>query len=70
LPHIIEAFDALSLGLGAGKRWEQHRRQNRDDGNDYQQFDQGESGQAFWLAADTFSARFGIPHSGKHFVHK
>ena len=30
------------FGLGLGQRRQQHRRENGDDGNDYQQLDQGE----------------------------
>jgi len=33
---------AQRLGLGLGQRGQKHRRQNGDDGNNHEQFDQGE----------------------------
>jgi hypothetical protein len=39
---IIEALGLPCLGLGSGKRGEEQRGKNGDDGNHHQQFNQGE----------------------------
>jgi len=40
---VVEAHDAVALGLGLGQRRQEHARQDGDDGDDHQQFDQGEA---------------------------
>ena len=45
LPEVADAVDLLGLGFGFGKRRQQHAGENRDDGDDHQQFDQRERGQ-------------------------
>ena len=42
LAHVVGAFDALRLLLGAGQRGQEHRGENGDDGDDHQQLDEGE----------------------------
>ena len=42
LTEIVHAGGSLGPFLGARQRGQQHRRQNRDDGNYHQQFDQRE----------------------------
>ena len=44
LSHVAQALDLMSLTLGAGKSRKQHARQNGEDGDHYQQFDQGKPG--------------------------
>jgi hypothetical protein len=39
---VAHAHGLLAFLLGPGKRRQQHGRQNRDDGDDHQQFNQGE----------------------------
>lgn len=39
---IVEAFGLLGLGLGLGKSREQHAGENRNNGDDDQQFNQCE----------------------------
>ena len=41
---VAHAPKALGFGLRFGERWQQHARQDRDNGNDHQQFDEGEGG--------------------------
>jgi len=41
--HVAVAFDRQRLAFGARQRRQQQSGQNRDDGNDNQKFDQGES---------------------------
>ena len=48
---IAETHDALGLSLGLAQRRQEHTGQDGDDGNDYQQFDEGEGtavGRAGW----------------------
>ena len=40
LSQIILALSCLGAGLGPAQGGEQHRRQNRDDGNDDEQFNE------------------------------
>ena len=42
LPHIAQTVDLLSFSFCSGKGRQQHRSQNRNDGNDNQQLNQGE----------------------------
>src|SRR6185312_7605854 len=39
LMQVVDAGGAVRGSLGAGKGWQQQRRENPDDGNDHQQFD-------------------------------
>lgn len=41
---VAQASDGLRLALGFGERGQEHPRQDRDDGNDDEQLDEGESG--------------------------
>ena len=41
---VVDATDAQRLGLGLGQSRQKHARQDRDDGNDHQQFNQRECG--------------------------
>jgi len=43
LPHVVQALNAPGLFLGLGYRGQQHGGENRDDGDDHQQFDEGET---------------------------
>jgi hypothetical protein len=43
LAHVVQALDTAGAFLGAAQRRQQHRRQNGDDGDDHQQFNQGEA---------------------------
>ena len=40
---IVHAEDALRFGLGPAERWQEQPGEYCDDGDDNQQFDQGES---------------------------
>ena len=40
---IVHAHDALRFGPGPGQGGKKHRCQDRNDGDDDQQFDQGEA---------------------------
>ncbi len=42
LLHVAQAFSRLGFGFGGGQRGQQHRRQNRDEGDDHQLFDERE----------------------------
>jgi hypothetical protein len=42
LPHVGLADGALPALFGPSQRGQEHRREDRDDGDDDQQFDQGE----------------------------
>ena len=42
LPLIVEAGDGAALVLGARERWQEQRGEDRDDGDDHQQFDERE----------------------------
>ena len=42
MPEIVEALNALALLFGPAQRGQQQGRKERDDGNDRQEFDQGE----------------------------
>ncbi len=58
LSHIVHTTDLFGLFLGLGKRRKEHAGQNRDDGDDDQEFDQGESSQQGlmpqWALGDGF----------------
>ena len=43
LPGVVHALDGLASDFCLGKSGQQHRRQDRNDGNDDEQFDQGKS---------------------------
>ncbi len=43
---IAQAFDPVGFGFRLAKRGQQHRRQDRDDGDDDQQLDQSEAARA------------------------
>lgn len=43
LPAVVHARNGLGAALGAGKRREEQARENRDDGDDDQEFNQSES---------------------------
>ena len=43
LPEVVQTGDAIRLLFGTGQGRQQHGGQNRDDGDDHEQFDQGES---------------------------
>jgi hypothetical protein len=43
LMQVVDASDRLSLLFGLGQRRQQQRREDRDDGNDHEQFDQCET---------------------------
>jgi len=65
---VVHAVDALSLLFGPGQGGQQERRQDGNDGDDHQQFDQGET-RAGRPAAISFgpSEEPGCP--GRSFVH-
>ena len=44
LPDVVETPDAFGRFLRPAQGGQQHRRQNPDDGDDHEQFDQGEGG--------------------------
>lgn len=44
LSQIVQAGNAFGLGFGAGERRKQEARQNRNDGNNDEQLDEGECG--------------------------
>ena len=46
---IVHALDAIGLELGLAQRGQQQRRENRDDGNDHEQFYQRKTGGEFFL---------------------
>ncbi len=48
---VIHANDALPLGFRLGEGGEEHSGENRDDGDDDQEFDEGESGTRaqYWI---------------------
>src|SRR5205823_1625266 len=48
LLHVADALRPLGLALGPRQGRQQHRRENSDDGDDYQQFDQGKSRPPAW----------------------
>ena len=41
---VAHAFDTLCRGLATRQRRQQHRSEDRDDGNDNKKFDEGEGG--------------------------
>ena len=43
LAHIAETVDGLGFLLGFGQSRQQHRRQNRNDGDYHEQFNEGEA---------------------------
>ena len=43
LPEVAQAERALGLGFGSCQRWQKHPCQDGDDGDDNQQFNEGES---------------------------
>src|SRR5204862_268960 len=43
LAEIVCARRRLSFGFGLGQRWQEHSRQNRDDGDDDEKLDEGEA---------------------------
>src|ERR1051325_1805192 len=49
LTHVVEAANPLSRFLGRPERGQKHARENSNDGDDHEQFDEGESGLiSFW----------------------
>jgi len=65
---VIHAGNRLRFRFGFAQRWQQHGSQNRDDGDDHQQFDQGEATLKFRfvsiivLFVTEFSIKFWRPH--------
>ena len=47
LPAVVHALNTGGLGLRFGQRRQEHAGQNGDDGDDHQQFDEGESAMGF-----------------------
>ena len=64
---IAQAGDALGAFFGAGQRGQEHGGQNRDDGDDHQQFDEGERGAGRPRLAGDFSKLGGFHMVGPTF---
>ena len=44
LANIVQVVDQVSPVLGAGKGWQEHGRQDGNDGDHHEEFDQREAG--------------------------
>src|SRR5205814_4963408 len=55
---VAQAFDQLRLFLGATQRGQKHAGENGDDGDDDQQFDQGEASLKSWFRIHDHALRY------------
>ena len=68
LTDIVATLGGMGAQLGGRQGWEEHAREDGDDGNDHQEFDQGETlfACADWVPDSHRRARANLPQSFLH----